>query len=1049
MKTATQEFSEIDLVERNAIDLLVQLGWETANCFQEKFGQHGTLGRETPADVVLTERLHAALRQLNPDQHEAIDLAVEELMRDRTAVSPVQANREIYELLKDGVKVNMRSSDDKEEIIETVRLIDWDNPSKNHFFLASQFWVYGDMYKRRADLVGFVNGIPLIFFELKASHKRLENAYSQNLSDYKDTIPQIFWYNAFIILSNGSESRIGSITSGWEHFSEWKKINNEGEEGIVSLETIIRGTCDPEKLLDLTENFLLYNERSTGTAKLVAKNHQYLGVNKAIEKVQRIRNNQGRLGVFWHTQGSGKSYSMVFFAQKVLRKIPGNWTFVVVTDRHELDDQIYGTFVSSGAVTEERTQADSGEQLRQLLREDHRYVFTLIQKFHTESGKRYPLLSDRSDIVVMTDEAHRTQYDIFAQNMRDALPEAAFIGFTGTPLIVGEEKTRDVFGDYVSIYNFKQSVDDNATVPLYYENRSPEMQLTISDLNARMWQILDDAELDEKEEKKLAREFKQQYHVITDNDRLEHVAADIVTHFLGRGYKGKAMVVSIDKVTAVKMYDKVQEHWKRHLNELREQLCSLDPNNELERDQLTEKIHFVEETDMAVVVSQSQNEIQQFKTAGVEIGPHRRRMVTEDLETKFKDPNDPFRIVFVCAMWMTGFDAPSCSTIYLDKPMRNHTLMQAIARANRVFKDKVNGLIVDYIGVFRDLERALAIYGFGVGGGGTPVQDKAVLVAQLREAIAEISVFCAQEGIDLNRVEGARDFELLRLLDDAVDTLLANDDIKRRYLSLSDHANRLYKAILPDPKAGEFVRARALFVVIAEKIRSLDPRVDISDVIKTVRELLEESIDVTGSAIKEWIQPQIDLSKLDIEALRARIETDLHKRTSAEQLRHILEAKVEKMVEVNRTRIDYQEQLEHMVEEYNKGVDVETLLNQLLSLTEKLKAEETRAIAEGLTEGELAIFDLLTRSEANLSDEETQQVKKVTQKLLQRLRDKLVIDWRKRQQSRAAVLLSIGECVDLLPQRYADEYEMACGAIYQHVYDSYFGEGRSIYASLA
>ena len=1045
MNTATQKFSE-NILERNAIELLGQLGWETANCYQEKFGQHGTLGRETPADVVLTERLHAALRQLNPGQHEAIDLAVEELMRDRTTMSPVKANREIYELFKHGVKVKIRSSDGREEVLETVRLIDWDHASKNNFFVASQFRVSGDMYNRRADLVGFVNGIPLIFFELKASHKRLENAYLQNLTDYKDTIPQIFWYNAFIILSNGSESRIGSLTSGWEHFSEWKKINNEGEEGIVSLETIIRGTCDPEKLLDLTENFLLYNEGGTGTSKLVAKNHQFLGVKKAIEKVRGIRDNQGRLGVFWHTQGSGKSYSMVFIAQKVLRTIPGNWTFVIVTDRHELDDQIYRTFVNCGAVTEEHIQAESGAELKQLLREDHRYVFSLIQKFHTESGQRYPKLSDRSDIIVITDEAHRTQYDVFAQNMRDALPQAAFIGFTGTPLMVGEERTRDVFGDYVSIYNFKQSIDDNATVPLYYENRTPSVQLTVGDVNERMWQIIDDAELNEQEERKLAREFKRQYNIITDDDRLDKIADDIVTHFLGRGYRGKAMVLSIDKVTAVRMYDKVQKHWKRHLEELRQEFNLIDPKNELEREELAEKIRFVEETDMAVVVSQAQNEVQEFRKAGLEIALHRRRMLTEDLETKFKSPDDPFRVVFVCAMWMTGFDAPPCSTIYLDKPMRNHTLMQAIARANRVFADKVNGLIVDYIGVFRDLEKALAIYGFGVGGGGMPVQNKAALVKQLQGVISEVSVLCAQEGVDLNRLEGAKDFELLRLLDDAVNAILVNDDIKRRYLSLAGNVNRLYKAILPDPQAHEFAKARALFVIIAEKIRSLDPRVDISGILQTVRGLLEGAIDVTGVELKQWIQP-IDLSTLNIESLKARLGSGSHKRAGAEQLRHILESKIEKMVELNKSRINYQEQLERMIEEYNKAVDIETLINQLLALTEDLEKEDARAVAEGLTDEELAIFDLLTRSESNLTQEESQRIKKVTQALLQRLKDKLVIDWRKRQQSRAAVKLSIGECIDHLPQRYVTEYEAACQAIYQHVYDSYFGEGSSIYAS--
>jgi type I restriction enzyme R subunit len=1048
MNTATQRFSELGLIERNAIELLAQLGWETANCYQEKFGQHGTFGRQTPAEVILEEQLLAALRQLNPGQHEAIDMAVEELTRDRAQMSPVAANREIYELLKDGVKVKMRSSDGSEEVIETVRLIDWEHASKNHFFLASQFRVSGDMYNRRADLVGFVNGIPLIFFELKASHKRLENAYLQNLTDYKDTIPQIFWYNAFIILSNGSESRIGSLTSGWEHFSEWKKINNEGEEGIVSLETIIRGTCDPEKLLDLTENFLLYNEGSSGSAKLVAKNHQFLGVKKAIEKVRDIRNNQGRLGVFWHTQGSGKSYSMVCFAQKVLRTIPGNWTFVIVTDRHELDDQIYRTFVNCGAVAEEHIQAESGAELTQLLREDHRYVFTLIQKFHTESGQRYPKLSDRSDIIVITDEAHRTQYDVFAQNMRDALPQAAFIGFTGTPLMVGEERTRDVFGDYVSIYNFKQSIDDNATVPLYYENRTPSVQLTVADVNERMWQIIDEAELNEQEERKLAREFKRQYNIITDDDRLDKIADDIVTHFLGRGYRGKAMVLSIDKVTAVRMHAKVQKRWKRHLDELRQEFNLINPKNELERDELAEKIRVVEETDMAVVVSQAQNEVQEFKKAGLEIAQHRRRMVTEDLETKFKSPDDPFRIVFVCAMWMTGFDAPPCSTIYLDKPMRNHTLMQAIARANRVFADKVNGLIVDYIGVFRDLEKALAIYGFGVGGGGMPVQDKAALVKQMQGAISEVSVLCAQEGIDLNRLEGAKDFELLRLLDDAVNAILVNDDIKRRYLSLAGNLNRLYKAILPDPQAHEFAKARALFVIIAEKIRSLDPRVDISGILETVRGLLEESIDVTGAELKQWIQPkQIDLSTLNIESLKARLGLGSHKRANAEQLRHILESRIEKMVVLNKSRVNYQEQLERMIEEYNKAVDIETLINQLVALAEDLEKEDARAVAEGLTDEELAIFDLLTRSESNLTEEESQRVKKVTKALLQKLKDKLVIDWRKRQQSRAAVKLSIGECIDHLPQRYVTEYKAACEAIYQHVYDSYFGEGSSIYAS--
>ena len=529
--------------------------------------------------------------------------------------------------------------------------------------------------------MGFINGLPLVLIELKASHKRLEDAYKDNLRTYKKDIPQLFWYNAFIILSNGSKSRIGSITSDWEHFSEWKKINSEGEHGVVSVETMIRGTCDPSRLLDLVENFTLFSELKSGLIKIVAMNHQYLGVNNAIEAVQNSRTNAGKLGVFWHTQGSGKSYSMVFFAQKILRKLPGNWTFVVLTDRDDLDIQIYKNFAGVGAVTEpeEQVRAESGSHLKQLLFEDHRYVFTLIQKFRTDKGQTYPMLSERNDVIVMTDEAHRSQYDIFALNLRNALPKAAFIGFTGTPLMAGEEKTKEVFGDYVSIYNFKQSMDDRATVPLYYENRIPELQLTNEHLNEDMEQVLEEAMLDESQERKLEREFAREYHLITRDDRLDKIAQDLVSHFMGRGFAGKAMVVSIDKATAVRMYDKVQKYWQLYLANLE---LRLTQTTDEEREALEKSISYMRETDMAVVVSPSQNEGEGFQKQGLDITKHRRRMVKEDLDTKFKDPKDPFRIVFVCAMWMTGFDVPSCSTIYLDKPMRNHTLMQTIARAN-------------------------------------------------------------------------------------------------------------------------------------------------------------------------------------------------------------------------------------------------------------------------------------------------------------------------------------------------------------------------------
>ena len=1017
-----------EALENATLALFAELGWETVNGYHEVTSETpdaGTdgpyLGRATRGQVVLRPRLEAALTRLNPAlPPEALHQAVAELTRDRGAMTLVHASREIYALLKDGVPVTFRSLDG-EERVERVAVIDWNDHADNDFLMVQQFWVTGDIYTRRADLVGFVNGLPLLFGELKAHHKRVEDAYRKNLSDYKDTIPHLFWYNGFIALSNGSDSRIGTITSEWEHFSAWKKINSEGEHGIISLETLVRGTCEPARFLDIVENFTLYHEERGGLIKIVAKNHQYLGVEGAIEAVRQIREgipslsreSQGRLGVFWHTQGSGKSFSMVFFSQKILRKLPGNWTFVVITDRTDLDDQIYKNFARCGAVieTEKRVRAQSGEHLQQLLREDHRYVFTLIHKFHTRDGARYPKLSERDDIIVMTDEAHRSQYDVLAMNMRHALPHAAFIGFTATPLMVGEEKTRQVFGDYVSIYNFKQSTDDHSTVPLYYENRIPELELTNEQLDEDMHRLLEEAELDEAQEVTLQREFAREYRLITRDDRLERVAEDIVGHFVNRGYLGKAMVVSIDKLTTVRMYDKVQKYWQRALEDLRAQAATAAPEEREALVALKEKIAFMEQTDMAVVISQEQGEIQKFGEHGLDIRPHRRRMVTEHLDEKFKHPDDPFRLVFVCAMWRTGFDVPSCSTIYLDRPMRNHTLMQTIARANRVFGEKVNGLIVDYVGIFRDLQRALAIYGTGPGGelqpGEQPVEDKDALIERLREAITAVDAFCTYQDVDVESILASEGYERIALMDDAVEKIIANDDLKARYLALAADVDRLFKAILPDTRAGEFAARRKVFVILGEKIRALTVRADISEVMGAVEDLLDESVSTRGYVIREP-GTFYDLSQVDFEALRQRFERG-RRRTEAMKLRAFLNARLRHMVCLNSSRVSYQEELQQMIDEYNEGsYNIEGFFRDLVDFAQRLSEEEQRHIAENLSEGELAVFDILTRPSPNLSEKEKRATKHIARALLTTLSgEKLVLDWRKRQQSRAAVRVAI------------------------------------------
>ena len=799
---STSAYSEEQLVEQPAIELFATLGWTTVSAMEETFGESGTLGRETKGEAVLTERLRAALCKFNPSlPPEAINNAVDELTRDRSAMSLAAANSEVYALLKDGIAVSVPDHEQGGQKTERLRVVDWQQPQNNDFLLVSQFSVTGALYTCRPDLVGFVNGLPWVVIELKKPGVPARAAFDENLTHYKQQVPNLFWFNAMMIASNGTDSRVGSLTADWARWVEWKRIEREDEARRVSLEVMLRGTCEPARLLDLVENFTLFSEHKAGLVKIISQNHQFLGVNNAIASMLEARQmGHGRGGVFWQTQGSGKSFSMVFFAQKILRTLPGNWTFVVVTDRVELDEQIATTFKSTGAVSEaegDQCHAASGAHLRELLRGNHRYVFTLVHKFQTPE-----LLCDRSDVIVLTDEAHRSQYDTLALNMRAALPKAMFLAFTGTPLIAGEERTKEVFGDYVSIYDFQQSVEDGATVPLFYENRTPELQLVNPDLNEDMYRLIEDADLDADQEAKLEKVLGRQYHLITRDDRLETVAQDIVRHFLGRGFIGKAMVVAIDKATALKMHDKVRAHWRDDLERTQTAINALaypirmrggeltaeQAARDMHMAELKQRLHVLISTDMAVIVSPGQNEIPQMHALGLNIEPHRKRMNDSEpgLDEKFKDTDDPLRLVFVCAMWLTGFDAPSCSTVYIDKPMRNHTLMQTIARANRVFPGKHSGVIVDYANVFASLEKALAIYGAGKDGK-TPVKDKQELVGELRSSVNDATAFCAKYGVMLAEIEAlaAGSLERLQRFEDAMNALISPDSLRRDFLRMS------------------------------------------------------------------------------------------------------------------------------------------------------------------------------------------------------------------------------------------------------------------------
>ena len=844
------EYSEDGLVEAATQEVLEDLGWTVEYAWhKESFSSlpdrsDGLLGRANKSEVVLVRYLLAALRYLNPNLPEtAYQQAVEQITLKVADKTLATINKQKHSLLVNGVEVSYQNN--KGVLTKkTLRVFDFKQPENNDFRAVRQLEVVGKLYNRRPDIIGFVNGIPLVFFELKAHHTDLRHAYNDNLSDYKDTIPELLHNNAFIILSNGTDSRVGTVTSPYKFFLEWKRIK-EDDEGVVSLDTLLRGSCDKTRLLDILENFLLFNGEGGDIVKLMAKNHQFIGVNKVVDKAKNLNDLKQKLGVFWHTQGSGKSYSMVFLCQKILRKYGAGMTFLIVVDRSELENQLYDDFTGVGAVTERNIRAKSRVHLRQLLSENHRYVFTLIHKFsiNPKKEKEYPLITERDNIIVISDEAHRTQGGTFARNMRfNGIPNATYLGFTGTPLIKEEKHlTEQIFGGYVSVYDFKRSIDDGSTLPLRYLNRGEKLDIENPELDERMAEIINNEELDDDQRRKLAREFKRDYPILTSESRLRAIAKDLVWHFNERGYQGKAMFVVLDKPTAVRMYDYVMEYWPDYCDELKQRI----KNAEDEQQALGLKRHLqrVEQTEVCVVVSAEQNEVKKFKKLGLDIATHREKMVNRDLEKEFKDDNHPFRLAFVCAMWITGFDAPCVSTVYLDKPIQEHTLMQTIARANRVYDDeKENGLIVDYGNVYQQLEKAYSVYGEGDTNSGKrakgdtvepqrPVERLQEMADEIQIAITVVIEFLQEVGFELDSLIHAETAIIkLSKITEASNAVCLNETTRTQFEVAAREVFRKYKALYPEPEVKPFTAEYNAIEAIYRQLNQKTIKADISDV---------------------------------------------------------------------------------------------------------------------------------------------------------------------------------------------------------------------------
>lgn len=1055
--------NEDTLVQQTTADYLHdRLGWDTVYAYnQETFGPDGLLGRNSDREVVLTRYLRQALKQLNPKLPEiAYDEAVRQVKDYSQSQSLLANNFDKYRLFKDGVLVSYQG--ERGEIKrERLKIFDFDDATKNDFLTVRELWVQGDLYRRRVDIAGFVNGIPLLFIECKNIHKDLRHAYERNLADYKDTIPHFFHHNAIIMLANGDKAKIGAITAGYEHFHEWKRLA-ESDPGVVDMETLLKGVCDKKNFMDIIENFIIYDNSTGRQIKVLAKNHQYLGVNQVIKALNNPARTRGKLGVFWHTQGAGKSYSMVFFTAKVHRKIGGNYTFLICTDRDDLDTQIYKTFAGCGVADNDKNpcRPTSGRHLAELMTHHKAYIFTTIQKFNQEVDPNEGY-TRRDDIIVITDEAHRTQYGTLALNMRNALPNASFIGFTGTPLFKDDEITKQVFGDYVSTYDFARAVEDKATVPLYYDSRGETLGVATNDINERIAEKLEQIEIDDIDVKeRLEKELKRDYHIITAEKRLNQIARDFVEHYTTSWETGKAMFVCIDKLTCVRMYELIRQYWAQKEEET-EESWKMAAGEEKER--LSHKLNWMKETKMAVIVSEEQGEVDKFRKWGFDITPHRRLIKNGfelpdgtriDVDSAFKKEEHPFRIAIVCAMWLTGFDVPSLANLYLDKPLKAHTLMQAIARANRVNKDKNNGLIIDYCGILKNLRKALATF-TGTGDTGRPgglgpdeldpTRTKEELLEGLKQAIGMVSGFLGERKASLEAIISTSGFERNKAIVAAKEVVNENDETRKKFEVMCREVFIKFKACLTIPGINDCRSQYNAINIIYKSLQKDRDMADISDIIKQLHEVVDEAVVVAADRAKVPNKPY-DISKIDFERLRAEFDNARTKNTTVQSLKSVIEKKLQRLIQRNPLRTNFQEHYEKIIDEYNKEKDrqnIEATFEALLKFVQELDDEESRAVREGLDEEALAIYDLLLKPD--LTAKEIQKIKKVAKELLEKLKDKLkkLYKWQDKEPTRDEVKVLIrnflwdektGLPVDFYTQ---DDVERKSEEVFCHVYRAY------------
>jgi type I restriction enzyme R subunit len=1002
-------FTESD-VESAALAWLSELGWQVKHG-SEIAPDGPSAERRDYGQVVLEQRLRDALARLNPGlPPEALQDALRKLLNPPGATLE-QRNRALHRMLVDGVTVEYRRPDGAIAGAQ-ARVLDFDDPDNNDWLAVNQYTVVENRHTRRPDVVLFVNGLPLAVLELKNpadEEATIWTAYQQ-LQTYKREIPSLFVYNEALVISDGLEARIGTLTSDRDRFMPWRTITGEAiaPPELPQLEVLVRGVFEPKRFLQLVRDFIVFEDEGGGKlAKKMAGYHQFHAVNVAVEETLRAAELQAsaiaeetgryeagrkpggqpgdrRIGVIWHTQGAGKSLTMVFYAGRIIRHpAMENPTIVVLTDRNDLDGQLFGVFSRCRELLgQEPVQAESRAHLRELLqdRQAGGIIFTTIQKFLPEErGDRYPVLSDRRNVVVIADEAHRSQYDFidgFARHMRDALPNACFIGFTGTPLELDDRNTRAVFGDYISIYDIQRAVEDGATVPIYYESRLAKLDLPEEEkprVDEAFEEVTEGEEVERKE--RLKTKWARLEAVVGAEKRLRLIAQDIVSHFEKRleALDGKAMVVCMSRRICVELYNEI---------------VRLRPEWHHEDD---------DKGVIKVVMTGSASDPLEWQ-------PHiRNKERREFLANRFRDPKDSFKIVIVRDMWLTGFDCPSLHTMYVDKPMRAHGLMQAIARVNRVFRDKPGGLVVDYLGLAHELKQALATYTESGGTGKTAI-DQAEAVAVMKE---KYEVCCDLfHGFDWSKWKTGSPEERLSLLPAAQEHILAQENGKERLLKAVTELSKAFALAVPHEEALAIRDDVAFFQAVRAALAKRAP----------MEERPEEELDhAIRQIISRALTPEgvIDLfsaaglKKPDISILSdeflAEVRGMPQKNLAVELLRKLLEGeiKVRRRKNVVQAR-SFAEMLEQAIRRYqNRAVEAVQVIEELIALAKEMRETDRRGEQLGLSEEELAFYDALESNDSAVKVLGEPTLKQIARELVETVRRNVTIDWVERENVRA------------------------------------------------